>query len=113
MKTITLFDICREHMIPTVQYSANPETLQRWKDESNSGLRMVALDCGYAYMEPDILPEYCIDFVNGELTYKTQKSEIDWQIYQLASILYNQYGLDQFRLYYYQTDDDILISGIY
>lgn len=112
MKTITLFDICQENYIPTVRYSANPETIARW-GKANT----IAVHDGYAYVEPN-LKEHWVDF-DGETFIHSDipMDDIDWQIFHLAIILHNEFELKRYRLYFYNNQAlcgniESLVSGI-
>lgn len=107
MKTITLFDICQENYIPTVRYSANPETIARW-GKANT----VAVHDGYAYVEPDNR-EYWAEFDGDKLIYSSMDMKlIDFNIYQIATILHHEHGLNRFKLYFFETGYSIQVSGI-
>lgn len=107
MRTITLFDICRENSINTVIYSANPETIARW-----SKANTVAVHDGYAYIEPDSR-EHWAEFDGTNLIYSSMDMKlIDFNIYQIATILHYEHGLVRFKLYFFDSPYGATISGI-
>ena len=115
MRTVTLFDICNENYIDTVQYTANYETIQRWVGRNLVGFSDNEVQ--YAYIEPDA-PEHYVDF-DGEnpLFSDIDFASIDWDVYQLASILHHEYNMQRYRLYFYQStypwgEIKLQISGI-
>lgn len=121
MKTITLFDIAREHGINTVNYSAHPETLQRWQGEN-----LVVLENGYAFVEPRNettglpLPEHWVEFgadKEAGLSCQPLWSSLPWEqvsieVYQLADILYTDFDMERFKLYFYDNGHISYISGV-
>lgn len=114
MKTITLFDIAREYGIRTVNYSSHPETLQRWKGEN-----LVVLENGYAFVEPRNettglpLPEHWVEFGDNNPLWSTLPWEqVSIEVYQLADVLYNKFGMERFKLYFYDDGHHSYISGV-
>lgn len=114
MRTITLFDIAREYEINTVNYSVHPETLQRWKNEN-----LVVLENGYAFVEPKNettglpLPEHWVEFGDNNPLWSTLPWEqVSIEVYQLADVLYSKFGMERFKLYFYDDGHQSYISGV-
>lgn len=114
MRTITLFDIAREYDIRTVNYSAHPETLQRWKNEN-----LVVLGNGYAFVEPRDkttglpLPEHWVEFRDNNPCWSTLPwLQVPIEVHHLADVLYSKFGMERFKLYFYDDGQQAYISGV-
>lgn len=106
MKTITLFDICREYSIPTVQYSANPETLERW-----AGKNMVAVHDGYAYVEPN-LPEHWVEFQEGNVLFSDLPlHQVDMNLLHLGTILFTEFDMKHVKIFFFDDSQQSYVSG--